>query len=123
MRLLADEVALGARDSHAFQAAHTHDEEVSSVGVHEPRPLDGERFNAWLSKLLREKGSDIFRSKGILHVSGAESRYVFQGVHMLLDGREDRAWGPTEPRASDIVFIGRNLDRAALEEGGRACLP
>lgn len=122
MRLLADEVAIDARDAHAFQAAHSHDEEVSSVGVHEPRPLDGERFNAWLSKLLREKGADVFRSKGILHVSGSESRYVFQGVHMLLDGREDRPWGPSEARSSDIVFIGRHLDRVALEEGVRSCL-
>jgi G3E family GTPase len=122
MVLRAGSVALEPREGHAFEGGHTHDEEVSSVGIHEERPLDGERFNAWLSKLLREKGADIFRSKGILSVAGVEARYVFQGVHMLIDGREDRAWAPGERRASDMVFIGRNLDRAGLEEGVRSCL-
>jgi G3E family GTPase len=122
LKLRAGSAALEPRDANAFAAAHTHDEEVSSVGIHEERPLDGERFNAWLSKLLREKGADIFRSKGILSVAGVEARYVFQGVHMLIDGREDRAWAPGEARASDMVFIGRSLDRAALEAGVRSCL-
>jgi G3E family GTPase len=40
---------------------------------------------------------------------------------MLFDGREDRPWG-TEPRASDLVFIGRNLDREALTRGFERCL-
>ncbi len=48
-------------------------------------------------------------------------RFVFQGVHMLFDGRADRPWG-NEPRRNALIFIGRNLDRAALTEGFRACL-
>jgi G3E family GTPase len=40
---------------------------------------------------------------------------------MLFDGREERPWGPG-PRSSDLVFIGRNLDRAALTEGFTRCL-
>jgi G3E family GTPase len=59
--------------------------------------------------------------KGILNLKGSPSRFVFQGVHMLFDGREDRPWG-TEPRASDLVFIGRNLDREALTRGFERCL-
>jgi G3E family GTPase len=48
-------------------------------------------------------------------------RFVFQGVHMLMDGRPDRPWG-AEPRRNTLVFIGRNLDRKELNEGFRACL-
>jgi G3E family GTPase len=58
--------------------------------------------------------------KGILNLKGASKRYVFQGVHMLFDGREDRPWG-TSPRTSDLVFIGKNLDRAALTQGLEQC--
>ena len=104
-----------------FAAGHTHDEDVFSVGIHLDGALDGKRLNEWLSKLLRENGTDIFRMKGILNIEGNDKRYVFQGVHMLLDGREDRPWGEV-PRASDLVFIGRNLDRTALNEGFRRCL-
>ncbi|MBS2012891.1 MAG: GTP-binding protein [Deltaproteobacteria bacterium] len=102
--------------------AHEHDEEVGSVGIHLDAPVDGERLNRFLSELLRTKGTDIFRMKGILDIRGSENRFVFQGVHMLFDGREDRPWRPGEVRGSDLVFIGRNLDREALTRGFQACL-
>ncbi|MGH7293854.1 MAG: CobW family GTP-binding protein [Polyangiaceae bacterium] len=109
--------------SHArsYTAAHTHDDSVTSVGIHAEGSVDDKRLNGWLSKLLREQGADIFRMKGILDIAGSEDRFVFQGVHMLFDGRADRPWGQ-EPRANDLVFIGRKLDRAALEKGFRSCL-
>ncbi|MBC8070663.1 MAG: GTP-binding protein [Deltaproteobacteria bacterium] len=105
----------------AFEAGHTHDPEITSVAVHLEGPLDGKKLNAWLSELLREMGADIFRTKGILYLEGEANRFVFQGVHMLFDGRADRPWGE-EPPASDLVFIGRNLDREALTRGFERCL-
>jgi G3E family GTPase len=112
------EVAAAA--SQEFPAGHTHDAEVSSVGIHLEGAIDGDRLSAWLGALLREKGTDIFRMKGILDIAGNDKRYVFQGVHMLLDGREQHPWGDA-PRASDLVFIGRNLDRAELTRGFEQC--
>jgi G3E family GTPase len=107
--------------SAEFAAGHTHDQEVSSVGIHLEGAVDGDRLNKWLGTLLREKGVDIFRMKGILNIEGNENRFVFQGVHMLFDGRQDRPWGKAA-RASDLVFIGRNLDREALTRGFEQCL-
>jgi G3E family GTPase len=104
-----------------FAAGHSHDDQVTSVGIHLESPVDGDKLNKWLSVLLREKGTDIFRMKGILDIRGNDKRFVFQGVHMLFDGREDRPWGASK-RASDLVFIGKNLDRAELTEGFRRCL-
>jgi len=105
----------------AFVAAHTHDDTVTSVGIHAEGAVDSERLQTWVSKLLREQGTDIFRMKGILNIAGKDERFVFQGVHMLFDSSADKPWGDT-PRANDLVFIGRKLDRAALNEGFRACL-
>ncbi len=103
-------------------AEHQHDLSVTSVGIEVPGELDVDKLNAWLGKLLMERGTDIFRSKGILAPAGQNQRYVFQGVHMLLDGRMDRPWGPNEPRTNRLVFIGRNLDREELETSFRGCL-
>ncbi len=82
------------------------------------------QLNKWLSTLLRTKGADIFRSKGILAVMGTDERYVFQGVHMLLDmGSSERmglnlpAWAPGEKRMNKLCFIGRNLNRDELLAG------
>ena len=74
-----------------------------------------------LGNLLRTQGPDIFRMKGILSIKGEQNRFVFQGVHMLFDGRPDRPWGK-EPRRNSLIFIGRNLDRAKLNEDFRVCL-
>ena len=100
---------------------HHHDEDVTSVGISSPGDLDEKKLSDWLGTLLRTKGQDIFRMKGVLAVKGRDMRFVFQGVHMLMDGKPDRPWG-AEPRRNTLIFIGRNLDRAELNEGFRSCL-
>ena len=102
-------------------AEHQHDLTVTSVGIEVEGDLDLERLNDWLGNLLQTKGTDIFRSKGILSIAGMEERYVFQGVHMLLDGQPNGTWGEDE-RRNRLVFIGRNLDRESLEKSFRSCL-
>jgi len=104
-----------------YKPDHEHDDEVTSVGITVGGDLEPNKLNAWLSNILRTQGPDIFRMKGVLSIKGQPSRFVFQGVHMLFDGQPDRLWGD-EPRTNKLIFIGRNLDRAALNEGFRACL-
>ncbi len=105
-----------------FRHVHAHDEEVSSVGIRIEGHCDGKKLNDWISKLLQDKGGDIYRMKGVLGVKGTPKRLVFQGVHMLFDAKFDREWAPGEDRTNTLVFIGKNLDRAALTEGFKACL-
>jgi G3E family GTPase len=104
-----------------FRHEHTHDGDVSSVGISVDGELDGKKLNEWISQLLAQKGGDIFRMKGVLCVKGTNKRLVFQGVHMLFDAKFDREWG-RDPRTNTLVFIGKNLDRAALTAGFKACL-
>jgi G3E family GTPase len=113
--------ALALDEARHFAASHEHDERVASVGIEREGAVDGERFNAWLSTLLRERGQDLYRTKGILSVDGMDRRYVFHGVHMLMEGRLDQPWA-NGPRINRLVFIGRDLDRAALTAGFAACL-
>jgi G3E family GTPase len=102
-------------------ASHHHDEEIGSIGISETRALDARKVNDWLSYLLQTHGESILRMKGVLNLKGDDRRYIFHGVHMMFDGRPDRAWGNT-PRASQLVFIGRKLDREELIAGFSACL-
>jgi G3E family GTPase len=102
-------------------ASHHHDDEISSIGIQEARALDARKVNDWLSYLLQNHGEDILRMKGVLNIQGDDRRYVFHGVHMMFDGRPDRPWRDS-PRASQLVFIGRKLDREELLAGFSACL-
>ncbi len=108
-------------ESHHHHHHHHHDETITSVGITTPGDLDADKLNDWLRELLMTQGPDIFRMKGILSIKDNPRRFIFQGVHMQFDGREDRLWGD-EPRHNALVFIGRKLDRARLNEGFRKCL-
>ena len=102
-------------------AQHEHDDEVGAFSIEKDGDLDEERLQAWISKLLREKGVDIFRMKGFLSIAGESNRFVFQGVHMIFSGKPDRPWGSL-PRRNQLVFIGRNLDEKEMRKGFEDCL-
>lgn len=101
---------------------HEHDATVTSVAIVESGAIDGNQFSDWIEELLRTKGQDIFRTKGILNIAGEDRRFVFQGVHMLFDGRPDRPWKHTETPKNELVFIGRNLNEAQLRAEFCQCL-
>jgi G3E family GTPase len=100
---------------------HHHHSDISSVGLEAEGDCDGRKLNDWISTLVREQGQDIFRMKGIFAVKNQPDRVIFQGVHMLIDAASGGPWAG-RPRRNSLVFIGRNLDRAALDNGFRACL-
>jgi G3E family GTPase len=101
---------------------HEHNQEVYSVGITIPGDLDETKLNDWLRELLMQEGPDIFRMKGVLSIKNNLRRFVFQGIHMLFDGRPDRPWAKGEERENKLIFIGRNLNRERLEAGFRKCL-
>lgn len=121
MTLTLDSVAQEPLKSEEYAAPHEHDDSVSSVGLNAKGDLDPGLFESWITNLLRSKGVDIFRMKGIVSLAGEANRFVFQGVHMLFDGEPDRPWG-NEERLNQLVFIGRDLDRSSLEQGFESCL-
>ena len=102
-------------------AEHEHDDEVGSIAIEREGDVNPEKLNRWLSRLLSERGVDIFRTKGFISYSGESRRIVFQGVHMLFTAQPDKEWG-NEPRRNQLVFIGRNLDEAEMTKEFDKCL-
>ena len=100
---------------------HEHDDDVTSLSFVSDTPLDMEKFQDWFTKLLQTKGQDILRTKGILDFTGESDRYVFQGVHMLMDASPMGKWPEGKERSSRLVFIGRNLETMNLKEGFENC--
>jgi G3E family GTPase len=98
-----------------------HDEEMQSVSIVIDGPVDPDLFLPWINDIVQRDGPDILRSKGILAFPDEPKRYVFQGVHMILDGDLQREWKPEEKRNSRIVFIGRRLKQEELRQGFLAC--
>ncbi|KAL6651321.1 hypothetical protein ACP70R_010246 [Stipagrostis hirtigluma subsp. patula] len=109
-------------DGHGHHHGHVHDSAVSSVSIVSEGVLDLDEVNDWLERLVDEKGEDLYRLKGVLSVNESTGRFVFQGVHSMLEGCPATPWEPDEKRINKLVFIGRNLDEAALRKAFRGCL-
>jgi G3E family GTPase len=101
---------------------HYHDEEMQSLSLSSDKPLNPDKFFPWVQALVQEDGPSILRSKGILSFKDDDERFVFQGVHMILDGDHQRPWKADEPRTSRIVFIGRNLPEDKIRQGFESCI-
>jgi len=101
---------------------HYHDEDMQSVAIAHDGDVDAQKFMPWLNDLVQREGGKILRSKGILAFKGEPKRFVFQGVHMMLDGDVQREWKPDEKRLSKLVFIGRDLPEDKIRQGFQACL-
>ncbi|MEW6257299.1 MAG: GTP-binding protein [Pseudomonadota bacterium] len=101
---------------------HVHDPDMQSVSFASDKPMDPDKFFPWVQNLVATEGPNILRSKGILAFKDDPERFVFQGVHMILDGDHQRPWRDDEKRQSRIVFIGRKLDVKALEDGFLSCV-
>ena len=98
-----------------------HDEEMQSLSLTIDGDVDPEKFLPWVNDLVQKEGPSILRSKGILAFKNEPKRFVFQGVHMILDGDVQREWRPDEKRVSRIVFIGRHLKAEEIRKGFLAC--
>jgi G3E family GTPase len=96
---------------------HHHADDIRSMSFEIRGDVDPDKFMPWIQDLTQVQGADILRCKGILAFRNEPKRFVFQGVHMILDGDLQRDWRPDEPRVSRAVFIGRNLDRDSIRKG------
>ncbi|HWZ11408.1 MAG TPA: GTP-binding protein [Xanthobacteraceae bacterium] len=99
-----------------------HDEEMQSISLKSHRPLDADKFFPWVQDLVQKEGPNILRCKGILSFKNDDERFVFQGVHMILDGDHQRPWRDGELRESRIVFIGRKLPEEKIRGGFESCI-
>ena len=107
---------------HGNGLKHYHDEEMQSVSLKTDKPLSPDKFFPWIQDLVAKDGPSILRCKGILSFSDDPERFVFQGVHMILDGDHQRPWRADEKRDSRIVFIGRNLPEDRIRQGFESCI-
>ncbi|OQU82250.1 hypothetical protein SORBI_3006G202000 [Sorghum bicolor] len=109
-------------DEHGHHHDHVHDSAVTSVSIVSEGLLDLDEVNDWLERLVDEKGEDLYRLKGVISVNESTGRFMFQGVHCMLEGCPAKPWEPDEKRINKLVFICRNLDEAALRKAFNGCL-
>jgi len=101
---------------------HVHDYRVTSVGIIRDQEVQQDKLDSFISWLIQKKGPDLYRSKGVLAVKGVKEKFIFHAVHMQFSGKPQDLWNEGEKRCCKMVFIGKNLDRAELNEKFDECL-
>ncbi|WP_347268229.1 GTP-binding protein [Paracoccus sp. (in: a-proteobacteria)] len=108
-------------DAWSKDGAHEHDASVGSVGIELPGHMDPAAIAAWVAEMKAQDMSDLFRMKGIFSIKGDDYCYVLHGVHDQIEFRPNHPWD-SEERSNKMIFIGRHLDRAALQSRLAECL-
>jgi G3E family GTPase len=98
---------------------HDHDSDIRSFSLVAETPLDWDRFQRWLGALRAAEADKLLRVKGILNVAGEAGPLVIHGVHDTFHPPVLLARWPDDDRRSRLVFIVRDLERAAVEAGWR----
>ena len=101
---------------------HEHDATVGSFALTSEKPIDMNKFMLWMNALAQDKGEDLYRTKGLFYAQGFPERVLFQSVRMLTSMKRDRPWKPDEAKLTQLVVIGRNLNRDEFAEGFAKCV-
>lgn len=119
---LRDDAYRIAGERPGRRAMRGHDERVASFCLRMVEPVAPGAFFEWLELLLASRGENLLRVKGIVHLAGQPRPVVVHGVqHMFYPPVELEDW-PDPDRTTRIVFITRDLTRAAVETSLRQVL-
>lgn len=99
---------------HAHGEHHDHAHDHFDSFVIKLGEVSSDLLEEALSQLIEQY--NIYRVKGFAAVEGKPMRQVFQAVGDRLDRYFDRLWQPEEIRQTQLVFIGKGIGKADIEE-------
>ena len=116
-----------ANDHQHHKHAHGHGQgghtdQIAAFVFRSDRAFDPPRLEEFIGGLVQAFGPRMLRYKGVLWLSGASRRVIFQGVHQTMGSDLGAPWGDDEARGSKIVFIGQDLPKQVFIEGLTQCL-
>ncbi len=94
-----------------------HHSGIVAISLRSETPLDELKTRLWLDACVQQFGDKLVRYKGFLNIQGIAYRCLLQGVYDLYSVEADKPWPDAEAAATEVVFIGHDLDRKILERG------
>jgi G3E family GTPase len=106
---------MAAQSRGAVADAPEIDHAIGTFTVVLDRPVIWARFMSWLELLLVARGDSILRMKGFVWAAEVERPILLQGVHEVLYPPETLPEWPDGVKRTELVFIGENITRRAVE--------
>ena len=112
----------GRQHAHRHPGGASHTDGIAAFVFKSTRPFDSAKLDEFLGGMVQVYGPRMLRYKGVLWMSGADRKVVFQGVHQMMGSDIGGKWGDTEVRGSKMVFIGKDLPKEIFIQGLELCL-
>ena len=120
-------MGIGAEAEAHIDHVHTHHDHHHDHGEHhdhvhdhfdsfviELGEMDGDKLQVALKQLLVKYA--IYRVKGFVALPNKPMRQVLQAVGTRLEVHFDRLWATDEVRKTQLVFIGKGIDKAVMTD-------
>lgn len=104
-----------AQSAEAASFLSPHDARIGTASIVLDAPIPSEVFDIWLDTLIKLRGPDILRVKGIVFLENLEMPFVFHGVQHIFDPPVPLRDWPGHDRSSRIVVIARDISRPELQ--------
>jgi G3E family GTPase len=104
-----DLVPQGEQGSYLAQQLVMHPVNVSSFALRFDGALKRSLFDLFLATLVRLRGEDLLRVKGIVYFDDAAQAHLIQGVCHIYDAPVAITMTPGAPTQSALIFIARNI--------------
>lgn len=101
---------------HHDHSHHLENDGFMSFSFQSDRPFILEKFQYLLTDQLPD---DVFRAKGLLWFEESSLRHIFQLCGKRIEMKTDK-W--TSQKSNQLVFIGRNLNVAQIQQQLKNCL-
>lgn len=98
----------------AAPSHHAHDDRITTAAITLDAPIAPELFDLWLDTLIALRGPDILRIKGIVHIQGLPTPFVFHGVQHIFEPPVALDHWPAGDQTSRIVVIARDIAQQDL---------
>ncbi|HWL69923.1 MAG TPA: GTP-binding protein [Geminicoccus sp.] len=108
-------------DGHHDHGQHAHDvnrhdEHIRAFAIRKSEPIPAQAFSLFLDLLTAQRGADLLRVKGIVHIAEEPERpLVLHAVQHVMHPPVTLDRWPSEDRDTRLVFIVRDIDKAQIQ--------
>ncbi len=92
---------------------HLHD--IKTEGFIIPGSFDYDKFMFWMRNYIFFNSKNSYRIKGIVSFAGRTEQCIFHSIRSDYVLEEGKPWND-KVRFSKLIFIGKNIDRDAIED-------
>ena len=102
-------------DHHAHDV-NRHDEHIRAFAIRKTEPIPAQAFSLFLDLLTAQRGADLLRVKGIVHIAEEPERpLVFHAVQHVMHPPVTLERWPSADRDTRLVFIVRDIDKVQIQ--------